>query len=309
VLAAARASIVRGSRSFALASRLLPRPQRERTWLLYAWCRCCDDLVDGQVGGFAPAQGQGAGTAPSPDAALRLLRASTAQALSGDPAVPPPYRGLAAVARDCAIPRRFLDDHLAGFAADAAGVEPVTLDDLLHYCYRVAGVVGCCLALAFGVHPDDDDTLDRACDLGIAFQLWNIARDLRADFVAGRCYLPRQWLDEAGVPRTALLEPAHEPALARLAARLVDLGSAYAQSARVGAARLPLRSRWAVLTAAEVYGAIGCEVVRRGEGALRRRVVVARHRQIAGVAVALYRAAASRPGGGRDGLWTRPRGS
>ena len=66
----------------------------------------------------------------------------------------------------------------------------------MRYCYHVAGVVGCMMAVVMGVSPDDDATLDRACDLGLAFQLANIMRDVEEDDRAGRCYLPLEWLAE-----------------------------------------------------------------------------------------------------------------
>ena len=77
IVATAGESIARGSRSFAAASRLFDRATRERAWLLYAWCRACDDLVDGQDHGH--------GGAAVPDAAARLdaIRVRTAAALEG----------------------------------------------------------------------------------------------------------------------------------------------------------------------------------------------------------------------------------
>ncbi|MFX4967367.1 squalene/phytoene synthase family protein, partial [Acinetobacter baumannii] len=82
---------------------------------------------------------------------------------------------------------------------------PQTEQDLYRYCYHVAGAVGCMMALAMGVPADDDATLDRACDLGLAFQLANIARDVAEDARAGRCYLPQAWLDELEIPADDLL--------------------------------------------------------------------------------------------------------
>ena len=73
-----------------------------------------------------------------------------------------------------------------------------TLEDTLDYCYHVAGVVGVMMAMIMGVRKSA--TLNRASDLGLAFQLTNIARDVMDDAKMGRVYLPRQWLAEAGVP-------------------------------------------------------------------------------------------------------------
>ena len=120
------------------------------------------------------------------------------------------------------IPRRFLDDHLDGFALDAAGWQPANEDDLLRYCYHVAGAVGCMMAILMGVPADDEETLDRAADLGIAFQLSNIARDIREDHEDGRCYLPPDWLEEFGVEPRDPVRPEERAALNAIAKRLVD---------------------------------------------------------------------------------------
>ena len=123
-----------------------------------------------------------------------------------------------------------------------------------------------------GVDPGDDATLDRACDLGMAFQLANIARDIEEDDRVGRCYVPEAWLVEMDVPPGQHMKPPFRSRLAVLARRLADKAAAFEASARVGAAALSFRSAWAVLSAAEIYGAIGRRVAERGEHAWDHRV-------------------------------------
>ena len=84
------------------------------------------------------------------------------------------------------MPSRLPRDLVAGFALDAEEWRPRTEDDLYRYCYHVAGAVGCMMAIVMGVAPDDAATLDRACDLGVAFQLANIARDIGEDDAASQ---------------------------------------------------------------------------------------------------------------------------
>ena len=301
LVASARATIAQGSQSFAAASKLFAPATRERAWLLYTWCRAADDLTDGQE------MGHGAVTRQNSLATQARLEALTAAALEADEAVPAPFAALRQVARETAMPRQFIADHLAGFALDAADWRPASTDDLLRYCYHVAGSVGCMMAVVMGVSPQDDDTLDRACDLGLAFQLANIARDVVPDASAGRCYLPRQWLDTEGLVEADLADPIHRAALARLAARLVQLSRPYRCSARVGAARLPMRSRLAVLAADGIYGAIGEQVVMLGERAWDRRVRVSRAGKLGSLGQAALRSLGSPGTAPRDGLWTRPR--
>ncbi len=251
---AARVSIDRGSKSFALASKLFAPETRERAWLLYAWCRKCDDIADGQEHGGALSN------AGDPAARLARIRSLTQQAYDELPTGDPAFDAFGLVARECNIPYHYADDLIQGFALDSEGWRPETTDDLLRYCYHVAGVVGIMMALVMGVAPDDEETLGHACDLGLAFQLANIARDVREDAEAERCYLPQDWLDE-GLSH------------ADCAQRLATLAARYEASARIGARKLPFRSRWAVLAAAGIYGDIAREVARRGEAAWDTRVV------------------------------------
>lgn len=303
LVAAARESIARGSQSFAAASMLFAPETRERAWLLYAWCRAADDMTDGQE------LGHGATGATEPQAVQSRLETLTWAALDGPSEVPLPFAALRQVARETAMPRAFIADHLAGFALDSADWRPRSEDDLLRYCYHVAGSVGCMMAVVMGVATDDTDTLDRACDLGLAFQLANIARDIVPDTQVGRCYLPAVWLAEAGLEEADLAHPSNRAQIARMAARLVEIARPYRLSSRVGAARLPFRSRLAVLAADGIYGAIGEAVVRRGEVAWDERVRISGLGKAGHLGRAMLRSLQSLPDRGREGLWTRPRQS
>jgi phytoene synthase len=282
LVAGAYEAIAKGSKSFRMASRLFDRTTRERAWLLYCWCRHCDDVCDGQ------AFGHRSDAAPSGDVA-----ALTRRAVAGEPVGALPFDALAALLAECPIPERYLLDHLEGFALDTQGWRPADTDDLLRYCYHVAGAVGCMMAIVMGVEPDDEETLRRASDLGIAFQLSNIARDIADDYEAGRCYLPERWLADAGLTRAGLLREDNRGALVRLVARICTLADIYEASAREGVARLPFRSRWAVLSAAGIYGRIGRRVAALGPVAWDRRVVVQKREKAAIMLGALGRAAAA----------------
>lgn len=301
LVAAAGQSIARGSRSFALASRLFDRITRERAWLLYAWCRACDDLADGQDHG-----GQRS-IVVDPQARLGTIRFLTDSALAGHATGDPAFDGLAVVAAETGIPHAFIDDHIAGFALDADDWRPRTEDDLLRYCYHVAGVVGCMMAVVMGVPADNNEILDRASDLGMAFQLANIARDLSEDDAVGRCYLPVDWLVEADIPPGEHMRPHYRSRVADMGWWLASMAQEYENSARVGATKLSFRSRWAVLAAAGIYGDIAREVARRGSQAWDHRVVTTRGAKAGWIAKAGGQAILNRPPPvSREGLWTRP---
>ncbi|MDB5748119.1 MAG: phytoene/squalene synthase family protein [Massilia sp.] len=255
-----------GSKSFAAAARLFDPATRRSVLMLYAWCRHCDDVVDGQELGsstLAPSQ-------IDPARELAILREQTARAYAGDAMNDPAFAAFQEVALRHAIAPRFAFDHLDGFAMDVAGARYDTIEDTLRYCYHVAGVVGLMMASIMGAK--DPAVLDRACDLGLAFQLTNIARDIVDDARNGRCYLPAEWLREAGIPPEEVGLPRHRVPLARVAARLVDYAEPYYDSAAAGIQALPLRSSWAIATARNVYRQIGIEVKARGPRAWDERV-------------------------------------
>lgn len=306
IVATARESIARGSKSFAAASLLFDPKTRERAWLLYAWCRRCDDLADGQD------YGHDLSAVPDPAARLALLRRQTDAALAGEVVGDPAFDALRIVAAETRLPHRFAHDLIEGFRLDLEEWGPRSENDLYQYCYHVAGAVGCMMAIAMGVSPDDEDTLDRACDLGMAFQLANIARDIEEDDRGGRCYLPEEWLVEMDMPPGQHMKPPFRSRLTILARRLVDRAAAFEASARVGTRRLGLRSAWAVLAAAGIYGAIGREVVARGDHAWDHRAGTSTAAKLGWIVRAfgqaaqrnrLYRLAPRDPD-----LWRRPRG-
>ena len=302
LVAFAQESISRGSKSFRFASRLFDRTTRERVWLLYAWCRKCDDMADGQDHGGAME------AVTDPQARLQVIRQLTAMALAGTPTSEPAFDCLGVVARECGITSRMAEDVIEGFALDAADWRPRRESDLYQYCYHVAGAVGVMMAVVMGVPADDDATLDRACDLGLAFQLANIARDIAEDDAAGRCYLPDDWLAMLDIGPGEHMKPHNRKKLALIGRWLADEAEKYEASARVGAKHLPLRARWAVLSAAGIYGEIARKVRAAQAHAWDQRIFTSRPEKFRWVRKAFVDAIANNPRDtNRDMLWTRVR--
>ncbi len=307
-----RETIAKGSKSFALASRLFAPDMRDDARLLYAWCRHCDDVIDGQdLGGDAPDAGM---TPEVRRARLADLRRKTERALAGERDGEPPFNGLAHVARRRSLPPRYAMAHLDGFARDVEGGPLEDLDAVLRYCYGVAGVVGIMMAIVMGVDPEDDSTLDRACDLGLAFQLTNICRDVADDARGGRVYLPADRLAAAGVgPTGADILDADPAALYPVVEGLLEEAERYYASASEGVKALSPRAAAAIAAARNVYREIGASMARKGAQSLRERTIVPRGRKLwlaasgAGTGLA---ASLARPGRGapaRAGLWRRPK--
>jgi 15-cis-phytoene synthase len=301
LVAYARDSISRGSKSFRFASRLFDRTTRERVWLLYAWCRKCDDMADGQDHGGAME------LVDDPQARLAAIRDLTARALAGEATGDPAFDALGVVARECGLTRQMANDVIEGFALDTAEWHPRSEGDLYRYCYHVAGAVGVMMAKVMGVPDDDEDTLNRACDLGLAFQLANIARDIAEDDAAGRCYIPDDWQALLDIGPGEHMRPHNRKKLALIGRWLADEAGQYEASARVGAARLPFRARWAVLSAAGIYGDIARKVRAAGDGAWDQRVFTSRREKLRWVRKAFRQAMRNDPPvTSREGLWSRP---
>ncbi|WAC00575.1 phytoene/squalene synthase family protein [Pseudomonas putida] len=299
----ANRSIAVGSKSFAAAARLFAPATRRSAVMLYAWCRYCDDVIDGQVAGHAA-------TSVGQDEVERRLASLFAQTYSvyaGRPVQTPAFAAFREVVRRHCIPEPYALAHLSGFAMDAQNRRYHRIEDTLDYCYHVAGVVGLMMARVMGV--SDEKTLDRACDLGMGFQLTNIARDIIEDAGVGRCYLPQEWLQAMSIPEHDIANPKYRDAVAMLAQRLIHMAEPFYISAQAGLTALPWRSAWAVATAGGVYRAIGLKVRQRGSRAWDVRVSTSKLEKVWHIVAGLWRTVMSRGRRWPDraaGLWQRP---
>lgn len=242
---------------------LLPRAVHEPAAALYAFCRLADDAVDG---------------CQDRADAVEQLRERLRRAYAGTPLPTPADRALADVVARFAVPHALFDALLEGFEWDLAGRRYDTLEALQAYAARVAGTVGAMMALLMGVRTTDG--LARACDLGVAMQLSNIARDVGEDAAMGRLYLPRLWLLEAGIdPDAWLARPVFSVALGRVVQRLLDAADELYRRVDAGVAGLPLRCRPGINAARFMYAEIGHEVARRGLDSVTQRARVSGSRK------------------------------
>ena len=307
LLETCRDIIARGSKSFSGAARLFAPDTRDAAYLLYAWCRYCDDQIDGETLGLRTGD-------PSHDEQgqrdrLQRLTDMTRRVLDGRNVDDPVFTALRRVVERYRIPARYPLELLEGFAMDVESRRYDSLDEVLGYCYHVAGVVGMMMSHIMGV--GDEATQRRAADLGIALQLTNIARDVIDDARVGRVYLPLSWLREARLAPDELLAEGRRSCLAGVVARLLREADRYYASGDLGIRRLPFRSAWAVTVARGVYWEIGRLVRRRGPAAWDERAVVPPTRKgywlARGLALATGAAVFGRVrrDGPRVGLWTR----
>jgi phytoene synthase len=303
IITQSEVAIAQGSKSFAAAAKIFDRKTRDNAVMLYAWCRHCDDVIDGQTLGHD----QHPDFAEGQKLRLEQLRRQTAEALSGKPLTDPNFEALRRVVESNHIPARHLHELLAGFEMDVNSRNYVTMNDTLEYCYGVAGVVGVMMAMIMGVR--DAKIIDRASDLGLAFQLTNIARDVIDDARVGRVYVPSDVLVRHGVSTLDVDDKAQWPKLHAAACELLDVAEDYYASATIGVRALPFRSAWAIAAARRVYRDIGQRLRDGGPTAWSGRVSTSKHRKVLLLGLSFFDVLISRfkpQNQTRQGLWQRP---
>lgn len=250
-----RAAIRTGSKSFHAASRLLPSKVRDPALALYAFCRLADDEVD---------EGSEKGRA------VLDLQERLDAAYAGRPKNAPEDRAFAGLIEEFEMPRALPEALLEGLAWDAMERRYQTLSEIRDYSARVASAVGAMMCVLMEVR--DGDALARACDLGVAMQLTNIARDIGEDARAGRLYLPLEWFDNAGLePEKFLNDPQPSRVIRRMAAKLLaESRRLYARS-ESGISALPLSVRPGIFAARHIYAGIGTAVRRQGFDSITHR--------------------------------------
>ncbi|MEM1276940.1 MAG: phytoene/squalene synthase family protein [Pseudomonadota bacterium] len=262
-LADCRAMIRTGSRSFHAASLLLADRVRMPAYALYAFCRLADDGVD---------------LASGKAEAVTRLRRRLAAIYDGAPEDFAADRAFADTVRRFGIPEALPEALLEGLAWDAIVQRYQTLSDLRAYSARVASTVGAMMSLIMGVRCPD--ALARACDLGVAMQLTNIARDVGEDARAGRVYLPLDWLAEAGIdPDHLIADPVFTPELGTVTQRLLSEADTLYRRSEAGIQALPWSCRAAIFAARHLYAEIGAEIARNGFDSVSQRAVVTGRRK------------------------------
>jgi phytoene synthase len=277
-VAACRALLRGGSRTFFAASLVLPKSVRQPATGLYAFCRMADDAID-----FGEDRG----------AALGDLRARLDALYSGKPRDIAADRAFADSVSRHSIPKAFPCALLEGFEWDAANRRYENLSQLKAYGVRVAGTVGAMMAMVMNVRSRA--LVARACDLGVAMQLTNIARDVGEDARCGRLYLPLEWMRAANInPDAWLAKPVFDDRLSSVIDRVLRAADALYLRADAGIANLPAACRPGMYAARLLYAEIGHEVARRGYDSVNQRAVVPWQRKarlLAGAMMAAQRGA------------------
>ncbi len=253
-----------GSKSFFAASRILPQRVRDPATALYAFCRITDDVADA--------------VDAEPDAILKL-RERLDRIYQGTPDDIAADRALSIVVKEFDLPISLPLALIEGYEWDTRFKTYDTLEDLLDYCARVAGTVGAMMCVI--MDRREPETLARACELGLAMQLTNIARDVGEDAANGRIYLPLSWLREAGLdPQAWLAKPEFNDEIASVIARLLKHADVLYSRAENGISDLPWDCRPAIQAARLIYAEIGRQVEKLNLDSVSTRAYVPSKRKV-----------------------------
>jgi phytoene synthase len=260
--AACEAITAQYSRSFFLATSLLPGEKRRAMRVLYSFCRTADNLADGDV--------------EQPAVKLLELRKGIAgQPGSVDDAVLTAWH---AVQVRYQIPARYAEQLLDGVERDLVQQRYRNFEELTIYCYGVASTVGLMSMYITGF--SDQGAIPYAIKLGVALQLTNILRDIGEDWNSGRCYLPMDELaafnlDEQDVAAARIDERWRD----FMRFQLARARRLYAE-AMPGIAMLHPDGRFAVAAAATLYKGILDDIETHDYNVFERRAHVTRGRKL-----------------------------
>jgi phytoene synthase len=265
-----KATIAKHSKSFALASRLLPANLRDDAVVLYAYCRHVDDTID-----LVPPEQH--------PLALEGLRRELDTIVSGSSEPDLLLGAYQELFSRCKIPRIYADELLNGMEMDCLGTTYADEKQLLLYCYRVAGTVGLMMCHVLGV--SSPVAMIHAAHLGLAMQLTNICRDVDEDAKRGRLYLPQRLLKLHGSEGLAPVGANHWTArerqsVATTTADLLALADQYYASGDLGLRYLAAPTAYAVAVARAVYADIGRVLRARHCNPLGPRAFVSKARKL-----------------------------
>jgi len=245
--------------SFYYSFLFLPPERRRAITALYAFCREVDDVVD---------------EVSDPDLARTKLawwRKEVGAIFSGTPQHPVAL-ALQPVVAAYRLPQQHFQTVIDGMAMDLERNRYLDFADLERYCHCVAGVVGLMSAEIFGYA--NPGTLDYARNLGIAFQLTNIIRDVGEDARRGRIYLPQDDLARHGVSVASILRRESTPAMVPLMKAQVARARRWHQNALDALPLEDRRTQRPGLIMAAIYRALLDEIERDGYAVLDHRIAL-----------------------------------
>ena len=228
--------IYNNSKTFFWASLFLPKRILNKVINIYSFCRTYDDIVD---------------------EGLPITSSQDAQKLEE-------------IIKSYGISQNLIDELISGINSDVNFKRYKNHDELLRYCYKVAGVVGLMMSQALEIRNLEAKYF--AIDLGIAMQLTNIARDISQDYDKNRIYLP----EDTGISEDTISNMTHDNKI-KIEKSVNDLlikADIFYNSSLNGLRYIPIKSRISILIALRIYQAIGHKIKRTGTKFLKENIYI-----------------------------------
>ena len=260
------------AKSFYLASLFFPKKLFPKVKALYALCRWLDDAVD---------------EAPNDDIAIKQLNQIASDLRNENPQMP-----VNKYYRQNNLSIGYMEDLIEGAKDDLKTVRISDENELLQYCYKVAGTVGLAMFDLMNVTPKQARA--NAVDLGIAMQITNICRDIKEDLMRDRIYIPESLLNEQGLTGADLLTGRYqEQQIINITLKLLALADVYYASARVAFKNIPWRVRGPIIIASNLYQGIGLKLRAKGGNPMLGRTYLNKLEKIKVVSFSLIKWLAS----------------
>jgi len=238
-------------KTFYWASFFLEESVKLKLFSIYAFCRKIDDLVD------------------SDDKKLDKYLKENFHKIT---------EKVAGLEKKFHPSKDIINQFMLGQQSDLSHKQPKSINELIIYCYRVAGIVGLMVCDALGVK----DTKKRlyAIDLGIAMQLTNICRDIQEDAAMGRVYLPQSLVgklkpNEISNPNKIIFKRIN-----LCQRKLLNLADKYYESAEHAIPFLPGKTVLAIRLASKIYQAIGRKIINKNISYLEGRVFITKYQKL-----------------------------
>lgn len=246
-----RQIIKQNGKSFYWASKFLSKDYIDPIYSIYEMCRKLDDIVDEQ----------------SKEAAIKeiglLKKDLTKESLQKK------FESLKRLDDDQFPQIKYFEEFILGQESDISFRQPKSINELLRYCYRVAGVVG--LMVCDAVNIKDENLKFFAIDLGIAMQLVNIIRDIQEDALRGRIYIPENLIGAVSAS-DVLTKPNLITKVEQEKLRILDIADKYFNSANYAIKFLPKEVSMAFGLASNLYQGIGKKIIKKEQPFTNGRV-------------------------------------
>jgi len=228
--------IYNNSKTFFWASIFLPKNTLKKVINIYSFCRIHDDIVD---------EGLSEGSIEE-------------------------TKELEEIVKSYGVSEKLIEELVSGINSDINFKRYRNNDELLRYCYKVAGVVGLMMSIALEIKSKEAKYF--AIDLGIAMQLTNISRDIIQDFNKNRIYLP----EDTGINKDIFnnITSENEIKIKNSVKNLLIKADIFYNSSLNGLRFIPIKSRVSILIALRIYQAIGHKINKTGTKFLNENVYI-----------------------------------